>query len=106
VKGNLFGLIMIVVYPKVAFEVKRDSHTFNSVQTCTVNNRNNMNSNKTKNFRVDLTVLDYKLPLFVQAGIIIVASIVFVVYFKCSYLRIKAEAEKREKEKPKTSTNL
>ena len=87
---------MILVYPKVALNVSRDSYTFKSVQTCTAKSKD---MNQTQSSQTELTVLDYKIPLFVQAGLLAIASIFFVLGFKCSYLRLKAEAEKREKEK-------
>jgi hypothetical protein len=89
---------MIVVYPKWAARISQDTYTYKNVQTCTLKNNFTAPFNITSpSLRDDqLTVLDYRVPLFVQAGILIVASIFFVIFFKCSYLRLKAEKEKRD----------
>jgi FLVCR family MFS transporter 7 len=96
ITGQLVGLVMIVVYPKAADSISTDSYVYNFVQTCNkpANAGNSTTSTTTSAPIANLSVLDYKLPLYFQCFFQVVITIVFIVFFKCAYLRLRSEREK------------
>ena len=88
IAGQLVGIIMILAYPKIAPKVPEDSYTYTNIQTC-------LNSNSTSNSSVSsLTVIDYKYTLYGQTIFFSIISILFTIFYKCPYLRIKTERER------------
>lgn len=95
IAGQLVGIGMIVGYPKMAQQVQSDSFTYKFVQKCTSNSNNfNSSTTTTSSNTVDLTVLDYKYPLYAQTIVFFVITIFFTKFFKCAYLRLRSEREK------------
>lgn len=84
ISGQLFGILLIELYPRLAAQVKADSFVFKSVQTCVHLNSTSVADNVHQ-------VLDYKVPMFSQLGLLIVVSAAFIVFFKCPNLRFNAE---------------
>ena len=84
--GQLVGIIMILAYPAVAPQVSKDSFTYTNIQTC-------ITANSTLN-TTSLTVVDYKYPLYGQTSLFFVITIVFTIFYKCPYLRLRMENER------------
>lgn len=85
IAGQIFGIVMILAYPRAAREVSPNSNTYVNIQQCTTNN-STMNAN--------LTVLDYTNPLYFQACCMVFIALVFTLFFKCPYLRLRTEQER------------
>ncbi len=96
ITGQLVGLIMIVVYPKASVSISSDSYVYNYVQTCNKQSHagNSTTTTSTAAPIANLSVLDYKIPLYFQCFFQVVITIVFIVFFKCAYLRLRSEREK------------
>ena len=96
IAGQIVGIIMIIGYPKMAQQIESNTYVYNYIQTCTSNdnNSNSTTSTTTKSSSVDLTVLDYKYPLYAQAIAFFLITIFFTKFFKCAYLRLRSEREK------------
>lgn len=74
-----------MVYPSLATEIQQNSNTFTSIQKCI---KTNSLKNSTSS---SLTVVDYNNLIWNQSGVYILVSILFVVFFKCPYLRLRSE---------------
>jgi hypothetical protein len=99
-RGNSFKsidhntYIMIIGYPKLAKIVDKDSYVYNSVQTCLSTNSNSSLTTTAASSVSALSVLDFKIPLFGQALLLTIIAILFIIFFKCAYLRLRSEREK------------
>jgi MFS transporter, FLVCR family, MFS-domain-containing protein 7 len=94
IAGQVFGIIMIICYPKLAKIVDKDSYVYNSVQTCLNTNSNSSLTTTAASSVSALSVLDFKIPLFGQALLLTIIAILFIIFFKCAYLRLRSEREK------------
>ena len=94
IAGQVFGIIMIIGYPKLAKIVDQDSYVYNSVQTCLSTNSNSSLTTTAASSVSALSVLDFKIPLFGQALLLTIIAILFIIFFKCAYLRLRSEREK------------
>jgi len=94
IAGQVFGIIMIIGYPKLAKIVDKDSYVYNSVQTCLSTNSNSSLTTTAASSVSALSVLDFKIPLFGQALLLTIIAILFIIFFKCAYLRLRSEREK------------
>ena len=83
ITGQLTGIIMILTYPLLAQQIKPDSNTYLTIQTCTPLNSTQTSSN--------LDVLDYKIPLFGQIGLLLLVAVLFNIFFKCRNQRLNSE---------------
>jgi hypothetical protein len=91
--GQLFGILMIVLYPYFGTKIEPDTYVYNTIQKC-----NTANSSDT------LAVIDYDNPLYFQSGSFVLVSIFFIVFYKCPYSRLKIEREKLVEEILNTTT--
>ena len=94
IAGQVFGIVMILFYPKLAKNVDKDSYVFNSIQTCLNSNSNSSFTTTASSGVSQLSVLDFKIPLFGQALLLTIIAILFIIFFKCAYLRLRSEREK------------
>lgn len=96
IAGQVVGIFMIVFYPKTASSIDSNSYVYNFVQTCTNSNSTNPGNLTLASdlVKTSLSVLDYKYPLYGQCIVQVVISILFTIFFKCSYLRLRSEREK------------
>jgi FLVCR family MFS transporter 7 len=93
--GQIFGIIMIILYPKVSTKLDPNSYTYISVQKCgTSDTFSNSTMSTTTASPDSLDVLDFKIPLFSQTILLNVISLFFIMFFKCAYLRLRSEREK------------
>jgi len=81
--GECFSIIMIVVYPKISRMITGGSYIYEHVQKCDVVGADGI-----------LKVLDYTYPLYGQTILFAVVTIVFIICFKCDYLRLKSDKQK------------
>ena len=93
IAGQIFGIIMIIGYPKLATRVDKDSYIYNSVQTCLKSSNASFTTTSASSVS-DLSVLDFKVPLFSQSILLTIIAVLFIVFFKCAYLRLRSEREK------------
>ncbi len=101
IAGQVVGIVMILVYPNLAEKIEPDSFVYNSIQTCTTSPSPVFNGTTTTpslitttESSIYLSVLDYKYPLYFQTVLSVVSSILFTIFFKCGYLRLRHEQEK------------
>ena len=87
IAGQIFGIGLILVYPRMASTVQPNSYIYDKVQTC-------IQVNATLVSDSNLSVLDFKYPLYGQCVLQCLIAIFFVIFFKCSYLRLRSEREK------------
>ena len=93
--GQIFGIIMIILYPKVSTKLDPNSYAYISVQKCGSSDTfSNSTMSTTTSSPDSLDVLDFKIPLFSQTILLNVISLFFIVFFKCAYLRLRSEREK------------
>lgn len=88
--GQAVGIVMILAYPYAAAEIPKDSFIYTNVQKCITTNSTSIISS--------LTVADYKYPLYAQTIIFVLIAIIFTIFFKCPYLRLRTEREKLAEE--------
>lgn len=92
IAGQVVGIFMILTYPSVASDVAADSYTYTNIQTC-------LNLNSTSNgTSSSLNVVDYQYPIYGQTGLFVIVAIIFTVFFKCPYLRLRTERERLAEE--------
>ena len=91
IAGQVVGIIMILGYPALAPEVPKDSYTYTNVQTC-------ISANTTSNSTASLNVVNYQYPLYGQTGLFVIVAIIFTLFFKCPYLRLRTERERLAEE--------
>lgn len=89
IAGQIFGIVLILLYPNIAKDVPINSFVYESVQTCTKLNVTWQSKDKST-----LSVLDYSYPLYGQCILQCFIAILFTIFFKCSYLRLKSEQKK------------
>jgi MFS transporter, FLVCR family, MFS-domain-containing protein 7 len=100
IAGQIFGIVMILAYPKLAKQVDFNSYDFRILQTCTDTSvpSNASFSSTTTTIKTttssELAVLDYTYPLYGQTAMLVLFSLIFVLFFKCAYLRLRSEREK------------
>jgi MFS transporter, FLVCR family, MFS-domain-containing protein 7 len=95
--GQIVGIVMILVYPKLAQQLDPNSYDFRMLQTCTDSSVPSNSSTTTTIITTTssvLAVLDYTYPLYGQTATLALLSLVFVLFFKCAYLRLRKEREK------------
>lgn len=98
--GQVVGILMIIIYPKTATKLETDSFEYQFVQTCLSHNGTNSSSSSTTttaaavSLTSDLNVLDFKYQMYFQSVFQVAVAIVFVIFFKCAYLRLRSEREK------------
>lgn len=100
--GQIVGILMILLYPLTAKRVEPDSYVYLYVQTCQSTNGNATTTPATtttttteKSFTSsDLNVLDFTNQMYFQSISQVVIAIVFILFFKCAYLRVRSEREK------------
>ena len=80
--GQILCIICVILYPIVSSHVEETSFIYMNIQTC-------INSNST--FSSVLDVVDYNFTIFTQTCIYSIVSIVFILFFKCPYFRLRAE---------------
>jgi len=85
--GQLVTIIMVMVYPTIAPKVLESSYAYTSIQKC-------IKTNSIFNTTSSLTVVDYNNPIWNQSGIYLMVSVLFIVFFKCPYLRLRSEISK------------
>lgn len=78
--GQILCIIMVLVYPEISPRVLENTFTYTSVQTC-------INTNST--FSSILNVIDYNDSIMAQTAIYTIVSIIFIMFFKCPYVRLK-----------------
>ncbi|CAF0870715.1 unnamed protein product [Brachionus calyciflorus] len=88
IAGQIFGIVLILFYPKMANKVEPDSFIYDKIQTCVQLNRTYFSEESV------LNVLDFKYPLYGQCVLQCLIAIFFTIFFKCSYLRLRSEREK------------
>lgn len=81
--GECFSIFMIVVYPKISRMIASGSYIYDHVQKCDVVGADGV-----------LKVLDYTYPLYGQTVLFALVTIVFIICFKCDYLRLQSEKQK------------
>jgi FLVCR family MFS transporter 7 len=101
--GQIVGVVMILFYPKLATPIDANSYVYNSIQTCTAGGSSSLNtttpamgftSTIAPSGSSQLTVLDFRNPLYGQSFILVFISITFTLFFKCAYLRLRSERER------------
>jgi FLVCR family MFS transporter 7 len=95
--GQVVGIAMILAYPKTATQLPPDSYVYNNVQTCTTGNKTTTTSS--------LVVLDYTYEVYFQTLLQVAVAIIFIIFFKCAYLRLRSEREKRAEKILNSSSN-
>lgn len=85
--GQFTGILMIILYPKTAVKLDPASYEYNFVQTCA-------SVNGTSDTTDNLTVLDFKYQIYFQTACQVFVTLVFIVFFKCAYLRLRSERER------------
>jgi hypothetical protein len=85
--GQAFGILMILLYPYFGTNVEPGTYDFNTIQKCSSTNSTNT-----------LTVINYNNPLYFQSGFFVLISMLFIMFFKCPYARLKIEKEKMVEE--------
>ena len=101
IAGQIVGVVMILFYPKLATPIDSNSYVYNSIQTCTASG-SSLNATTpamsttttTSPASPQLTVLDFRNPLYGQTFILVFISVTFTLFFKCAYLRLRSEREK------------
>lgn len=83
--GNAIAVLMVFIYPQFGKKINQQSMTFQTIQTCIQNSTSN---------EANLQVLDYNYPLYGQSFALFALSILFVLFFKCPYLRLNNEQQK------------
>jgi FLVCR family MFS transporter 7 len=78
--GQFVTIIMVMIYPTIAPQVLESSYTFTSVQKC-------IKTNSIFNTTLSLSVVDYNTAIWNQSGIYLLISVLFIVFYKCPYLR-------------------
>lgn len=89
--GQLVGILAIVLFPLISQKVPENSYTYISVQTCTTNSSSPLNNSTNSNTLTNISVLNFNIPIYAQTLLQFVNSILFIIFFKCSYLRVKTE---------------
>lgn len=95
--GQIVGILMILLYPATATRVDPNSYEYLYVQTCQSTNGTSWNSTTTTTAAPSsssLAVLDFRYQMYFQAVVQVAITIVFVIFFKCAYLRLRSEREK------------
>ena len=82
IAGQIFGIAMIEGSTAIAKPV--DTGSANIVQKCTMATSD----------AGALKAQDFTLPLYIQTSVIVAVTFVFIVQFKCSYLRLQSENKK------------
>jgi MFS transporter, FLVCR family, MFS-domain-containing protein 7 len=85
--GQFVTIIMVMIYPTIAPQVLESSYTFTSVQKC-------IKTNSIFNTTLSLSVVDYNTAIWNQSGIYLLISVLFIVFYKCPYLRLRSENSK------------
>jgi hypothetical protein len=80
--GQILCIICVILYPIVSPQVEETSFTYKNIQTCT---------NANLKFSSVLNVVDYNYTIFTQTSIYLIFSIIFILFFKCPYFRLRAE---------------
>ena len=85
--GQFVTIIMVMIYPTIAPQVLESSYTFTSVQKC-------IKTNSIFNTTLSLSVVDYNTAIWNQSGIYLLISVLFIVFYKCPYLRLRSDNSK------------
>ena len=95
IAGQIFGIIMIIGYPNIATKIGKDSYVYNSVQTCLeTSNSSYITTTTASSITAELSVLDFRIPLYAQTILLTMIALLFIIFFKCAYLRLRSEREK------------
>jgi FLVCR family MFS transporter 7 len=96
IMGQLVGFVMIILYPKTAEKISPDSFVYNNVQKCVKINSGSNSTTTTSQAPIigDLAAFDFKYPLYGQCLFQCAITLIFVIFFKCAYLRLRSEKEK------------
>jgi FLVCR family MFS transporter 7 len=92
IAGQLVGIIMILTYPAISPVISENSYIYTNIQTCI---SKNSTSNSTSN---SLNVVDYQYPVYAQTAFSAIIAIIFTIFFKCPYLRLRTERERLAEE--------
>lgn len=93
--GQVTGILMIVFYPITAVRLDPDSYQYQYVQTClSSGGSNSSTTSSTTASPQSLSVLDFTYEMYFQALCQVVVTIIFIIFFKCAYLRLRSEREK------------
>jgi hypothetical protein len=85
--GQFVTIIMVMIYATIAPQVLESSYTFTSVQKC-------IKTNSIFNTTLSLSVVDYNTAIWNQSGIYLLISVLFIVFYKCPYLRLRSDNSK------------
>ena len=103
ISGQIVGILMILIYPQTALKLDPNSYQYQNVQTCQNTNSSDVTTTMTmmttmittsKPATSRLDVLDFTYEMYFQAGAQVFVSILFILFFKCAYLRLRSEREK------------